>query len=61
MIKFQSLIATIFRLTQQAKECEQSKSHENVLSRSLQQSNDIISLLHNAHDKFQESVNTIEF
>jgi hypothetical protein len=48
-------------LTQKAKELEQSKTTDNVtptlLLSSSQKSSDIISLLNNAQDKFQESVN----
>ncbi|CAF0803806.1 unnamed protein product [Rotaria sordida] len=42
-------------LTEKAKECEQLKTTENVLSTTSKKSNDIISLLNNAHDKFQDS------
>ncbi|UJR35391.1 hypothetical protein I4U23_028148 [Adineta vaga] len=43
------------RLTQKAKEDEQSKLDEKRLSSSFQKSHDILSLLTNAQDKFQET------
>ncbi|CAF0876288.1 unnamed protein product [Rotaria sp. Silwood1] len=42
-------------LTQKAKESEQLKTTENISSTTSKKPNDIISLLSNAHDKFQES------